>query len=188
MRSFKILPFIILAFGFFSLGIASLLVLSPNLQTNGQNPSNVSMDCVEPAEVNSAAPAIKLTDLGKNEVEIADFLGEVVLLNTWATWCPPCRAEMPDLQAFYEKYGGQGFTLIGVNIGESNEQVLAFAVENQLTFPLWLDPDEQSLQALNTISLPYSIVIDRDGIVRYAWSGATCLDALEQSVAPMILQ
>jgi cytochrome c biogenesis protein CcmG/thiol:disulfide interchange protein DsbE len=188
MRSLKILPFIILAFGFFSLGIASLLLLSPNLQTNGQHTSDASMDCVEPAKVNSAAPAIKLTDLGKDEVEIADFLGEVVLLNTWATWCPPCQAEMPDLQAFYEKYKEQGFTLIGVNIGESNEQVLSFALENQLTFPLWLDPNEQSLRALNTISLPYSIVIDRDGIVRFAWSGATCIDALEKSVAPMILQ
>jgi peroxiredoxin len=188
MRSLKILPFIVLALGLFSLGIALLLLLSPNPQHDGQSVSDSSMDCVTPAAVSFDAPAISLRDLGNSEVELADLLGEIVLLNTWATWCPPCLAEMPDLQAFYEKYKGQGFTLVGVNIGESQEQVLNFALENQLTFPLWLDPDEESLRALNTISLPYSVVIDRDGIIRFAWSGATCITALEKSIAPIILQ
>jgi peroxiredoxin len=188
MRALKILPFIALGFGLFSLGIASILLLSPKPEIYGDTTIDSSMDCVEPAAVNFTAPAIKLTDLGRNEVEIADSLGQIVLLNTWATWCPPCRAEMPDLQAFYEKYERRGFTLVGVNIGETQEQVLDFALDYQLTFPLWLDSDEESMRALNTISLPYSVVIDRDGIVRFAWSGATCTDALEKTVAPMILQ
>jgi peroxiredoxin len=95
---------------------------------------------------------------------------------------------MPDLQTFYDNYQDQGFTLIGVNIGESQEQVLGYALENELTFPLWLDPDEASLRTLNTISLPYSIVIDREGTVRYAWSGATCISALENTISPLIVQ
>jgi hypothetical protein len=144
MRALKILPFIALGFGLFSLGIATILLLSPKPEIYGDTTIDSSMDCVEPAAVNFTAPAIKLTDLGRNEVEIADSLGQIVLLNTWANY--------------------------------------------QLTFPLWLDPDEGSLRALNTISLPYSVVIDRDGIVRFAWSGATCTDALEKTVAPMILQ
>jgi peroxiredoxin len=188
MRLKRSIPLGFLSIGLFSLGIASFLLLSSQRQTNEQTSNEFSIECIEPAEVHFAAPAITLTDLGENEVEVGDYLGEIVLLNTWATWCPPCLAEMPDLQAFYEKYKHRGFSLIGVNIGESQAEVLNFAIENELTFPLWLDPDEQSLRALNTISLPYSVVIDRDGTVRYAWSGATCLDALEHIVAPLILQ
>lgn len=188
LRSRKILPSMILAIGLFSLGTASLLLLAPISTPNGENVSEPKPDCIEPVSVNYPAPQIKLTDLGMSDVHVVDYLGDVVLLNTWATWCPPCRAEMPDLQTYYEKYQEQGFALIGVNIGDSQEQVLGYAIENELTFPLWLDPNETSLRAFNTISLPHSIVIDREGTVLYAWSGATCISALENKVSPLIVQ
>jgi peroxiredoxin len=138
--------------------------------------------------VDYPSPEIKLTNLADTNVSLEDYAGNIIMLNTWATWCPPCRAEMPDLQAFFERYKDKGFSLIGINIGETREQVLNFGIEYELSFPLWLDPDEKSLRALNTISLPYSIVMDRTGVVRYAWSGATCEEALERVVAPLILQ
>ena len=182
------IPLVILALGFFTLGIASLSILRRSIPSSTIHTQEETENCVKPGLVNFPAPEIQLNDIGLNQVDLKDYAGDVILLNTWATWCPPCRAEMPDLQTFYDRYRNDQFTLIAVNIGETQQQVLDFALDQGLSFPLWLDPQEQSLRAFNTISLPYSAVIDREGIVRYAWSGATCLTQLEQSITPLILQ
>jgi peroxiredoxin len=145
-------------------------------------------DCVEPMKVDYPAPAIRLTDVAGSVVSLADHRGDVILLNTWATWCPPCRREMPDLETFFQTHTKEGFTLLGVNVGENPETVVQFVDTFHLTFPIWLDPDESTLQSLNSFSLPYSIVIDREGVVRYAWSGATCLMMLENTISPMLRQ
>jgi len=92
---------------------------------------------------------------------------------------------MPDLQQYFERHQKDGFTILAVNIGESAEQVAQFKTQAGLTFPVWLDPGEETLRALNTISLPYSVVIDRAGEVKYAWSGATCLSTLEAEITPL---
>lgn len=188
MRLRKAAPYLILACGLMLLGIASLLLIIQDREPKGESAVEPGSDCVQPSRVDFPAPPLRLTDLSLSEVHLADTRGDIVLLNTWATWCPPCRAEMPDLQAYFEKYQEQGFTLIGVNIGETREQVIQFGLEYHLTFPLWLDPGEQSLRALQSISLPYSVVIDRGGEVRYAWSGATCISALEAVVTPLLMQ
>lgn len=188
MRSRKFVPALFLAFGMIMLGIASVILLRQNQSGFTEQVVDADSSCVQPASVEFPAPPISLIDLSLSEVHLADYLGKIVLLNTWATWCPPCLAEMPDLQAYYDKYQDAGFSLIGVNIGESRDQVLEFGLENQLTFPLWLDPSELSLLAFNTLSLPYSVVVDRGGTVRYAWSGATCLSALEAVVTPLLVQ
>lgn len=145
-------------------------------------------DCVEPMKVDYLAPAIRLTDIAGPTVSLTNHTGNVILLNTWATWCHPCRGEMPDLEAFFHSHAEEGFELLGVNVGEETETVVQFMNTFQLTFPIWLDPDESILRSLNSFSIPYSIIIDRGGIVRYAWSGATCLSVLESTIAPMLRQ
>jgi peroxiredoxin len=144
--------------------------------------------CSPPASVLFPAPDLVLTDVEGNLVSLNEFQGQVVVLNTWATWCPPCRAEMPDLEAFYQTYHNQGLTLVGINIGESREAVRTFAQSFQLSFQIWLDPDESSLRAFNTISLPSTFVIDQSGQVRLIWSGMTCFDQLETNVAPLLME
>jgi peroxiredoxin len=94
---------------------------------------------------------------------------------------------MPDLEAFHQAYQDQGLRLVGINIGERLEQVQAFVQSRQISFQIWLDPDESSLRAFNTISLPSTFVIDRSGQVRLIWSGMTCFDQLESNVAPLLL-
>jgi len=188
LRSRKVIPYLILASGLFLLGIATLVFITQNRFAKTTQGNQPDPGCVQPAQVEFPAPSISLTDLSLSKVQLDDYRGNIVLLNTWATWCPPCIEEMPALLSYFENYRDKGFTLIGVNIGETRAQVLEFGLENQLTFPLWLDPTELSLRALNSISLPYSIVIDRTGIVRYAWSGATCLDALEKTITPLLVQ
>ena len=152
--------------------------------TDGEKPQ----DCVEPMKVDYPAPTIQLTDIAESAVSLTDYKGDVILLNIWATWCPPCRREMPDLETFFRTHSEDGFVLLGVNVGEGLETVVQFVDTFRLTFPIWLDPEESTLRSLNSFSLPYSIVIDREGIVRYAWSGATCLSMLENTISPILRQ
>lgn len=142
---------------------------------------------VVPVAVEYPAPELALTDLEGNSVSLADYRGQVVLINLWATWCPPCKYEMPTLQAYFEDHGSEGFMLIAINDGDPSEDVIAFAKDYGLTFPVWLDPTYiASEQAFKTNALPSSFVIDREGIVRYAWTGAISLAMLEKYITPML--
>ena len=182
----RALPYFLLSLGLFSLGLGLLwrVIFKPVTEVTPP-PEQAARACVQPAAIQFPAPDLELTNLAGDQVRLDEYRGQVVLLNTWATWCPPCRAEMPDLQQFFERHQSEGFTILAVNIGETAEVVSEFQESQSLTFPVWLDPTEVTLRALNTISLPYSVVIDRSGQVQLAWSGATCLATLESEVAPL---
>jgi cytochrome c biogenesis protein CcmG, thiol:disulfide interchange protein DsbE len=142
---------------------------------------------VIPARVEFAAPAVKLRDLSGKESALDDSLGKVVLVNLWATWCPPCKAEMPTLQKFHDEHFGQGFTVVAINDGESDAVVRRFVNERGLTIPVWLDPNYLATEvAFRAANLPTSYVIDRAGVVRLMWVGAIDESALEQYVLPLI--
>jgi peroxiredoxin len=182
----RALPYFLLALGFFSLGLGLLLKLPSTGPVRAEARAAEELSsCVKPAAVQFQAPELQLINLSGEQVRLEDYLGQVVLLNTWATWCPPCRAEMPDLQQYYELHRDEGFTILAVNIGETAALVTDFQQREGLTFPIWLDPQEKTLRALNTNSLPYSVVIDRSGEVQYAWSGATCFSTLESEITPL---
>jgi len=139
-----------------------------------------------PQEVDYPAPPLALVDVNGQSVALADYAGQVVLLNNWATWCPPCRAEMPELQAYHTAHQEQGFTVIAVEAGDPASQVQQFVEEYGLTFPVWVDTGQQALTVFRNLALPNSFVIDREGQVRLAWSGAITLDVLEKYVTPLL--
>jgi hypothetical protein len=95
---------------------------------------------------------------------------------------------MPDLQTFLGTHAKGGFILRGVNGEEEKESVVQFVDMVHLSFPIWLYPDERILRSRNSFSLPYSIVLDLGEIVRYPWSGTTCLSALVRIISPMLRQ
>jgi thiol-disulfide isomerase/thioredoxin len=103
-----------------------------------------------PVKVNYPAPELTLTNLEGTSVSLKDYLGSVVLVNMWATWCPPCKAEMPTLQAFYDEYKDRGFEIIAINDGDTIDLVKPFVQEYELTFPVWLDEEYLSEKAFNT--------------------------------------
>lgn len=143
---------------------------------------------VVPAKVNFPAPNLILTDIQGISHSLADYRGQVVLINLWATWCPPCKEEMPTLQDFYDKYKEKGFVIIAINDGEPKEDVLQFVQNYGLTFPVWLDPTYIATeQAFNTMNLPSSFVIDRGGTVHLAWVGRINARMLEKFVTPLIM-
>ena len=106
-----------------------------------------------------------LPDLNGNQVSLADQHGKIVFLNFWATWCPPCRAEMPSMEKLYTKFKGNDFTILAVNLGESEGQVKAFKESFKLNFPILLDADSSIGMIYGAISVPTTYLIDRNGYI-----------------------
>ncbi len=141
---------------------------------------------VVPMAVNYEAPPLALQNINGSAESLEAFRGKVVLLNNWATWCPPCKAEMPSLQQYYQTHKDEGFVLVAVNAGDPKPAVDEFVKNFGLTFHIWLDPNGEALQAFRNGSLPNSYVIDRAGIVRYAWTGEISLAMLEKFITPVL--
>lgn len=100
-------------------------------------------------------------------VHLSDYLGQPVWLNFWGSWCPPCRAEMPDIQTAYEELGPKGLTLLAVSLGDKPSEAMNFAKLNGVTFTILLDPDRSLTSPTYPIyNFPTHIFIDREGIVR----------------------
>jgi peroxiredoxin len=140
-----------------------------------------------PASVNYAAPALTLKGLDGAAHALADYGAQVVLVNLWATWCPPCQAEMPLLQKYYDRHRTEGFTVIAIEDGEPESEVRSFVKQHELTFPVWLDPLHQATDhAFKAANLPTSFVVDRTGQIRLVWVGAISAANLERYVTPLI--
>ena len=118
-------------------------------------------------------------------LRLSDLRGKRVLLNFWANWCPPCRVELPHLQAAHEKYGKDEFVVLGVDYGESREQVLAFARANKLTFPMALDETGEAMLAYGIRGIPTSFFIDRQGVIVAKQAGAVTPAIIERALTKM---
>lgn len=140
----------------------------------------------QPLAVDFPAPPVQLTDLNNKAVALSDYLGQVVLYNAWATWCPPCKEEMPTLQAYYQDHRQQGFVVVAIEDGEPAAEVAKFAADYGLSFPVWPDPKWVATTAFKTDVLPSSFVIDRTGRVVLTWSGPITQAVLEKYVTPLI--
>jgi cytochrome c biogenesis protein CcmG/thiol:disulfide interchange protein DsbE len=185
----SILAMVLVGAGFVMLGLmAGWLLLAPDRVSDaariiaGSDENNSAI----PAEVSFPAPKLSLTGLDGSRHTLDDYKGQVVLVNNWATWCPPCKAEMPTLEEYFEDHKEQGFILIAIEAGESEDEVNEFADKNNLTFQVWLDPRSLALDIFQNWSLPSSYIIDREGIVRLAWTGAISRAMLDRYITPML--
>ena len=132
-------------------------------------------DDLFPVTVGSRAPDFRARDLATLRVKtLADYKGQVVLLNVWATWCPPCIVEMPSMEALYKEYGPQGLRIVAVSIDDyvSEDSIRAFAKGLGLTFEILHDPTHAIERAYQTTGYPESFVISRDGTIRKKWISA----------------
>ena len=130
-----------------------------------------------------AAPVFPLQSDAGEKVSLSQLRGRVVVLNLWATWCPPCRAEMPELQRLAAAERGQGVAVIGVNQGESADTARAFARSLQIHYPIWMDDRQQYGRAFTALGLPTTVVVGRDGIVVRGYDGALTYDQLRAAIS-----
>ncbi len=177
----RVLALLMIGLGLLATGVMSVMLLDQKA-ASAQDFSTV------PAKVNFPAPELTLQSLSGETVSLEDYRGKVILVNLWATWCPPCREEMPTLQTFYEKYKQDGFVLVAIDQEEPRDVVAPFVNEFGLTFPVWLDENYDAQRKFNTMNLPSSYVIDRDGIVRLMWIGGISNRNLEKFVPDIILE
>lgn len=119
------------------------------------------------------APEIKARDLGGSVKTLADYRGKVVLLNFWATWCPPCQREMPSMERLRVRMAGRPLEIVALDSAEPAEEVNGFLSKMKLGFPILLDPDGSNTLRWKVFALPTSFLLDANGRVRFVLTGPT---------------
>lgn len=130
------------------------------------------------------APPFSLKNLDGRPLSLADYKGKVVLINFWATWCKPCRVEMPSLNKLFKKYGKQGLVVIGVSIDKTRDPVREFLEEIPLDFPIVLDSDTSVSKNYKVFAFPTTFLIDRGGILKEKFIGE--MDWMHSDMTTMI--
>lgn len=146
---------------------ATLLLLGLSLVifqvTGGDTPQK------ESPEVGYLAPDFSLPNLNGDTVRLADFRNKkAVFINFWATWCPPCRLEMPTIEKAYQTYKGNGLEILAVSIDTGPKSVVKnFMEQFGLTFPALLDPEMEVLNQFRIVGIPASFLVDKEGVIRF---------------------
>jgi peroxiredoxin len=117
------------------------------------------------------APDFTLKSADGQTVSLAQFKGDVVMINFWASWCGPCRQEMPLLDSIYKQYKDMGFTLLGVNVEPHASSANAWLKKTPVSYPILYDPNSQVSQLYQVQAMPTTVIVDRKGIVRFVHNG-----------------
>jgi cytochrome c biogenesis protein CcmG/thiol:disulfide interchange protein DsbE len=123
--------------------------------------------------VGAPAPAYSAFTMDGTSISLTDLKGEAVMLNVWATWCKPCREEIPALDSLHREFGPRGFRVVGVSIDVTTDtqQIAGFARALGASYNLWLDPDDKVSTTFRAIGVPSTVLIDRDGVLRWRHMG-----------------
>ena len=140
-----------------------------------------------PLEVGDAAPAYAGLTLSGDSIAIGGTSGGVTLLNVWATWCVPCRKEMPDLEEIYQEFGGHGLEIVAVSVDQAgSDRVQSFIDEVGTTFPIVHDQTGSIEELYPSIGLPNTYLIDRDGKLIQSWLGPLPVSQARELIAQAI--
>jgi peroxiredoxin len=170
--------------------VGLLLALGAVWIALSREPTNVAAIVDDPPALPQkgfAAPDFELETLSGRTIALSELRGQVVLINFWATWCPPCRAEMPAIQQVYEQYRDQGFEVLAVNLQEQDAQMSAFVEERGLTFPILPDRDGSVSLVYRVTSIPTTFFVDRSGIIQEIIVGGPLARALIESKVTALL-
>lgn len=165
-------------------GLGTIVWMS--LKTAEPEPTTNSYGAPALAQKGGTVTDFSLGSLAGGSIALSDFAGEVVIMNFWATWCPPCRAEMPGLNRFYEKHRDAGLVILAINEEESAETVRPFIQTNNFSFPVLLDIEGRVAQQYSTRSFPTTFIVDRDGVIQHVQTGEITEDELARIVLPLL--
>ena len=168
------------------------VVLVGILVIQGCTPSSQAMqdgqqEAAVGINVGELAPDFTLTDLEGNSVTLSEYRGKVVVLNFWATWCPPCRAEMPDIESLYQEYKDKGLVVIGIDIGEPEATVRQFVQRGGYSWTFVLDSTGTVAANYNIRAIPTSFFIDREGVIQAVNIGAMTKRGMEATLAEAMM-
>jgi len=149
------------------------------------NAGKAMQPMLPPGDLAGAAPAFTLRDLDGSPVSLADFRGKVVVLNFWATWCPPCRREIPDFIDLQEEYGSRGVQIVGIALDEP-EKVQAFARQNGMNYPVLLGSDEVSMKYGGIEGIPTTFIIDKNGRIVNRFEGFRPREVFETEIKQLL--
>ena len=152
-----------------SLCRVALLMLATGCASGSETPGNGDGR----VEVGLPAPAYATVSLDGDSMSLAQQKGKVVLLNIWATWCHPCRDEIPELRTIHNRYRDRGLELVGVSVDTdgTDETIRTFMKDFEMTFPVWRDPDERISTRFLAVGVPATFLIDKEGILRWRKTG-----------------
>ena len=150
-------------------------------------PSNVAPTSLEVQNDDTPAPDFTLEDLNGNTIKLSDYKGKVVVLNFWATWCPPCRKEIPDFNELQKQYGDKGLQFIGVALDEEGmPKVKKWVAANPVDYPVVVG-DVNIRKAYGEMNaIPVTLLIDRQGIIRTRYVGMRQKAIVESMIAPLL--
>jgi thiol-disulfide isomerase/thioredoxin len=154
----------------------------PNVSSNAEKDAPIG---IITNEEKVAALNFKLKDLNGKDVSLSDFKGKKVLLNFWASWCPPCISEMPDIENLYNETKNTDLVILAVNIGEDKDTVKSFTNINKYNFTVLLDLDQSTGRQYNIAAIPTSFFIDEEGNIVSSIKGAMTLDQMKSYISKL---
>ena len=137
------------------------------------------------------APAFELPEINGNKISLSDYKGKVILINFWATYCGPCKAEMPSLNNLFVAFKNNGFIVLAISVDPAEKPVQSFLKDKKITFPVLMDKDQEVyFDQYGVLGLPTSFLIDRDGIVREVIRGEREWDApdMKEKVGKLLMR
>ncbi|MCM3764633.1 peroxiredoxin [Neobacillus niacini] len=159
------------------------IVQAVNKQTKEPEPASQTAASQKGPAVGSMAPDFELKTLTGETVKLSNLKGKKVMLNFWATWCPPCKAEMPDMEKFHQEVGDE-VTILAVNI-DPQLDVQAFVDEYKITFPIPLDTEDAVNEEYKVLSIPTTYFIDSKGIMQHKFVGSMKYKDMKEQVGKL---
>ncbi len=132
------------------------------------------------------APEFQLTDINGKPLSLAQYKGKVVLLDFWATWCAPCKVEIPHFIALQDKYGSQGLQIIGLSMDDDAKPVVKFAEQMKINYPIAVGDEKLASKYGGVLGLPIAFIIDKEGRIVHKHVGETAPDVFEKEVAELL--
>jgi len=165
----------------FAIGLLIILAGIAIWQTSYNEEAKIGLD------KGNQAPDFELVTLDGESKKLSDYQGKKVILNFWATWCPPCQEEMPEMEKFHQQYGDEVYVIaVNFTVSESNEdKVKKFIVDHEYSFPVLLDPENKANSGYEVLTYPTSYFIDENGIIRNKVVGPMTLQVMKEKIEDM---